>query len=138
MDDNSAIVWVLAAASVVTFVVSLLAMPMIVVRIPEDYFAHERRPPSRWKELHPMLKLVLRIGRNALGVLFIFGGMAMLALPGQGLLTMFAGFVLIEFPGKYRLEKWLLRRRVVRGPINWLRRKRGRAPLEMEPARRVL
>jgi hypothetical protein len=56
----------------------------------------------------------------------------MLVLPGQGLITLFVGFFLIDFPGKYRFEKWLIRRKAVHRPINWLRRKSGREALELD------
>ena len=36
-------------------------------------------------------------------------GVAMLALPGQGLLTMLVGIMLMNFPGKFRLEQALIR-----------------------------
>ena len=64
--------------------------------------------------------------------MFLAAGMAMLVLPGQGLLTLLMGFLLLDFPGKYRLEKWLFLRRRVREGVNWLRKRAGSEPLRVE------
>jgi UPF0716 family protein affecting phage T7 exclusion len=77
------------------------------------------------------VRICILIGKNLLGGLLMIAGLAMLVLPGQGLLTLFVGFLLIDFPGKYRLEKWLIRRRYILRPINWLRARRHRAPLQV-------
>lgn len=130
--DNTAIVWTFAAASVLIFLGSLVAVPLVVSRINADYFNREKRPPSRWANSHRAVRILLRIGKNALGVVFVIAGLAMLVLPGQGLLTLLMGVLLIEFPGKYRFEKWLVRRPFVRTPVNWLRNKAGRPPLQLD------
>ncbi len=129
LSDHSLLISVLTGASVLMFIASLVLAPMIVVRIPPDYFAHQRRPPLRFAGRHPALRLALRIARNALAAVLLLAGLAMLVLPGQGLLTLFVGFVLLDFPRKYAIERWLISRRLVRRPINWLRRRRGRAEL---------
>lgn len=129
--DNRLLLTLLTVGSVVMFLASLALGPMIAAAIPPDYFTHRRRPPSRFAGHHPALRLALLIAKNALGVVLILAGLAMLALPGQGLLTIFVGFVLIDFPGKYALERWLVRRRFVRRPINWIRRRRGRPELQL-------
>lgn len=122
----------LTAASVVMFLATLVVVPALIVRIPHDYFAQEKRPPSIWADRHTMVRLTLAIGKNALGCVFIATGAAMLVLPGQGLLTLLLGFLMLDFPGKYRLEKWLFSRRRLRAGINWLRKRAGREPLRME------
>jgi hypothetical protein len=129
--DHQAILWTLGAASFVVFIGSLLVMPALVVRIPADYFAHARRPPSRWADQHPLVRQIMRVGKNVLGCVFVLAGLAMLVLPGQGLLTLLVGFLLLDFPRKYQFEKWLLRRRYVLRPINWLRHRAGRQPLQI-------
>jgi hypothetical protein len=131
IQEHPALLWTLGAASIVVFVGSLLAMPPLVARIQPDYFAHDKRPPSRWASQHPLLRWVLRIGKNVLGCVFMLAGIAMLVLPGQGLLTMLVGFLMLDFPRKYRFEKWLVGRRYVLRPINWLRRRAGRSPLQL-------
>lgn len=129
--DNEALLWTCFVASVVIFAASLLAMPAIVVRIPADYFTHEKRPPGRLAQMHPALRIVLRVGKNILGVILLLAGLAMLVLPGQGVLTMLVGIMLMDFPGKYRFEHWLICRRWIHRPINWLRRRRGVEPLRV-------
>lgn len=124
----------MAIASALIFVGSLLAMPHLVARIDADYFSHDRRPRSRWGSEHPAIRLAVRIGKNVLAAVLMLAGLAMLILPGQGLLTLFVGFVLVDFPGKYRLEKWLVSRRLIHRPINWLRARAGHGPLTLPPA----
>ena len=121
----------MAAASVVAFIATLLIAPALVARIPADYFTHKVRPPARSENQHPVIRIALRIGKNVLGWVFILAGIAMLALPGQGLLTIFAGVLLVDCPGKYRFEKWLVAKKPVRRPINWLRKRSGRPPLQL-------
>lgn len=130
--DNDALFWWLAAASVVTFVGSLIVVPMLVARIPADYFAQPNRPRTRFTGKPPVVRSLLRIGKNVLGVLLMLGGVAMLVLPGQGLLTLLIGFMLVDLPGKYRFEKWLVSRPRIASGINWLRRRAGREPLVVQ------
>jgi hypothetical protein len=128
-DHQAAMYWI-GGASLLLFLATILAGPAILLRIPSDYFTHDRRPPTRASTHHPALRLAIRIAKNALGYLLILAGLAMLLLPGQGLLTLLIGFLMIDFPGKYGAEKWLIARTRLRNAINWLRHKRGRPPLE--------
>ncbi len=123
--------WWLAALSVVTFVGSLILIPILVVRIPEDYFTRQRRPSRRSRLRHPILALCLLAIKNIAGILFVTAGAAMLLLPGQGVLTIFIGVLMIDFPGKYALERWLVRRPTVGRAIAWLRTRAGKPPLQI-------
>lgn len=134
LEQHPGITWTAAIVSLVLFVGSLLALPPVVARIPEDYFAHRRRPPGRWSGRHPVMRVSFRVVKNALGVVLLLTGAAMLVLPGQGILTMVVGFLLLDFPGKYGFERRLLARRFVRRPLDWLRRRAGQPPLRVEPA----
>ena len=129
MDNNSELLWWLGAASGVMFLGSLVLMPILAARIPADYFTRDQRPPSRWRHQHPLLRMVMAILKNVLGVILMVAGLAMLLLPGQGLLAILIGLLLLDLPGKYRFEKWLIARPRIRSSINWLRRKAGREPL---------
>jgi len=111
--------------SATTFVGTLLIVPVLVCRIPVDYFSHTRREPTAWVEHHPIIRMVLLLARNLLGYVVILMGVAMLVLPGQGLLTIILGLMLINFPGKYRLERWLMSRAPILRSANWLRKKAG-------------
>lgn len=121
----------LGGVSLVTFFGSLLVVPWLVVRIPPDYFALEERRIAPWSDRHPALRWSALLGKNLLGVILILMGIAMLVLPGQGLLTILIGIVLTSFPGKYRLERWLVRRRPIWRSVNWLRRRAGYRELEI-------
>jgi len=72
----------------------------------------------------------LLISKNLLGCVIVLLGIAMLVLPGQGILTIVIGLVLINFPGKYRLERWIITRGPVLRAINLIRQRSGRQPLD--------
>lgn len=122
----------LAILSALIFVVSLAVAPWIVVRIPVDYFARRDRPASRWSQRHPLQRWTVWVVRNLLGILLVLAGMAMLVLPGQGVLTIVAGLLMMDFPGKYRLERRVIRTRPVLRSLNWLRKKNGAEPLQVD------
>jgi len=111
--------------SAITFVGTLLIVPALVCRIPVDYFSHTKREPTAWVKHHPIIRMALLIAKNLLGYVVILMGIAMLVLPGQGLLTIILGLMLINFPGKYRLERWLMSRKPILKSANWLRKKAG-------------
>ena len=115
------------------FVGSLIAVPWLVVHIPADYFLRRRRLLDRWQPRHARLRVVLLIAKNAIGVVLLLAGAAMLILPGQGLLTILAGLMVLDFPGKFAIETWLVQRRPLNRSINWMRRRAGRPPLELPP-----
>jgi len=127
--EHQGLLWWLGGASAVLFAAALLATPAVLARIPADYFAHERRPPRRGAGRAAWVRVALAVGRNALGAVLLVAGAAMLALPGPGLVTLLLGFLLIDAPGKYRAERWLVSRPRVLRAINWVRGRRGRAPL---------
>ena len=83
------------------------------------------QPAPRVQHQGPIVRLL----KNATGGLFLIAGIAMLVLPGQGLLTILIGLMLIDFPGKRRFELALIRRRHVLNAVNWMRQKSGRDPL---------
>ncbi len=124
--------WV-STLSVLTFLASLVIVPWIVVRIPADYFSKPRRQEPKLRRMHPALYLVVRVAKNVLAVVLLIGGILMLVLPGQGLLTILIGIMLSDFPGKYRLQRRLLGTAGILNGINWIRRKADVEPLQ-EPA----
>jgi len=127
--DNELIMGLLAAGSLLLLILSLALLPLAVSLIPADYFAAKQRGLSRLHRMHPATHAALVVAKNLAGGVFLIGGLAMLVLPGQGLLTLLVALILLDFPGKYRLERRLLRYpSVIRG-INWLRRRAGARPL---------
>ena len=113
----------LGVISLFTFVVSLLSLPWLVSRIPEDYFLPKRRQPTDWKEQHPLIRSLLLIGKNLLGAILLAGGFLMLFLPGQGLLTIAMGLLLMDYPGKFKLERRIATVPAIFNGLNWLRAK---------------
>jgi len=123
------LLWWLVPVSIVTFVATLFAIPMLVVRIPRDYFSHDRRHSLRRSNHHPLIRLILAVFKNTVGLVLLLLGVVMLFTPGQGILTMLVGLVLMNYPGKYRIERWLVSQPAVLRSINWLRRRADREPL---------
>jgi len=119
----------LVAASVVSLLLGVLLVPAMILRIPSDYFLPERRVPLAKRSAHPVARLLLLAAKNLLGAILLVAGFALLFLPGQGLLTLLAGLIVMNYPGKYRLERWLVRRPHVLSAMNWLRQRYGRSPL---------
>ena len=114
--------------SVVSFVGSLIAIPFILVRLPPHYF-DERHPRTWMEDHHPVLRLVGHVIKNAVGVVLLMAGVAMLFLPGQGILTILIGISLVDFPGKRHLEAKLISLPTVLNTINGLRERFGQPPL---------
>ncbi len=112
-------------ASVISFLVSLAIVPILLARIPVDYFtqsATKRKPAPKISRLHYSLVWILR---NLTGLVLVLVGVAMLVLPGQGLLTIILGVFVADFPGKWTLERRLVANHKVFKGINWIRAKRG-------------
>ena len=115
--------------SIAMFVLSLLIVPIVVVRIPEDYFSDQRRHKSRWARFHPVLRYTLVGLKNLAGLVLLLMGILMLVLPGQGLLTIFFGVALMDFPGKFAIERRFISYPKILNSINWIRKKANRKPL---------
>lgn len=116
--------------SAVTFIGSLILIPWIIIRMPENYFLDEQRHLSQIHEFHPMYYLAIRISKNLLGTLLFIAGLFMFILPGQGILTMLIGISLTDFPRKFQVERWFARKEKVLRTLNWIRHKAQRPPLQ--------
>ncbi len=126
--ENSVPMTWLAVASVVLFVGYLLALPVVVGRIPYDYFTHRHREHSH------DLGVVPRLIKNLVGLVLLAAGIAMLVLPGQGILTILAGLMFLDIPGKRALIARIARTPQVRNSLNWIREKYGRKPFVFDDA----
>lgn len=120
------VLWWMFAVSIASLLLCAALLPVIVRRLPADYFAsaRDKRPAP-----HTLLGWLLRIGKNVLGVVFVLAGVAMLVLPGQGVLTILIGLMLVNFPGKRRLERRIVGRASILKVLNGMRAKRGLSPL---------
>jgi hypothetical protein len=119
----------LFSLSVALFIATLIGMPLIVARLPTDYFSSRRAPAGSWRGQHPVMRFSFVAIKNVLGLILFVAGVAMLVLPGQGIITMFVGITLLDFPGKRRLELRIVRQRHIAQAVNWIRKRAGRPAL---------
>ena len=127
--NETVLVW-LGILSVVMFIATLLAVPFMVSRIPTDYFIRVHRP-RRYTPGSPS-RLLWIVFKNVLGIILFVAGLAMLLLPGQGVLTMLLGIMLMNFPGKYELERLIIQQPTVLKALNWMRSRANRPDLIVE------
>jgi hypothetical protein len=124
--DNEVIVGVAATFSVVAFLATLVGVPLLLSRLPADYFISPRRSRVR----NPALHAILFVGKNLLALVLLVMGVVMLVLPGPGIITTLVGISLLSFPNKRRLELRIVSNRRVARSINWIRKRAGRPPLQ--------
>jgi hypothetical protein len=124
------VIWVVLIA-VLTFVASIAAVTVLLVRLPATYFL-DSHDHGEWRKQHPILRWMGVIGKNLLGLVLIVVGVVMLFTPGQGVLTILIGIMLLDFPGKRVLERKLVARPSVHSALNRLRAKFGRPPLVLD------
>ena len=126
--NDTLLIW-LTGLSIGSLVLAAVLLPVIAVRLPADHFVREHHVGHGPRG---GLDWLWHIGKNILGALFLLLGLAMLVLPGQGLVTMLMGLMLIDFPGKTKLERRLICRPSILKLINRMRVRRGRPPLIVE------
>ncbi|MDO9050548.1 MAG: hypothetical protein Q8N02_01250 [Methylotenera sp.] len=119
-------IWVITI-SVSSLIATLALLPMLLVRIPADYFRQRQRRPKMVRR--PLLAFVNAVARNLLGGVLIVIGLATLFTPDQGLVTLLAGLMVANYPGKYNIERWLIERPHVLATVNWMRTRSGQEPL---------
>ena len=129
MDDHENIFLWLAIGSFIGFIASILLIPWIVTRIPSDYFTHPKRQKYLWCNKPPIVRFIFIFLKNIFGVMFVLGGIAMLLLPGQGILTILIGLIIMDFPYKYKVEIWIIKQPFILRSINKLRAKVNQHPL---------
>lgn len=118
---------------VLSLVISFLAIGIVMVKIPENYFSshyeHDFMPGSpflvRWGAV---------ILKNILGVILILIGivLSLPGVPGQGLLTILLGLIMIDIPGKRPLEARIIKRPAILAAINNLRSRYKKPPLILD------
>jgi uncharacterized membrane protein YbaN (DUF454 family) len=121
-----------AALCLGSFLVSLLVVGAVLVKLPAAYFL-DRPARQLWVDQHPVVRLLLLIAKNLLGLCVVAVGILLLlpGVPGQGLLTVLIGLMLVDFPGKRRLETWLVARPRVLKTVNRLRQRFAKPPLQL-------
>lgn len=120
----------LGVISLLALIITPVIVSLLVIRIPTDYFLYER---DHFGELskgrHPLVRMFAAGAKNLMGIVFFLAGVAMLVLPGQGIITILIGLTLIDFPGKRKLERRLISQKKVLSAINWMRTSAGKPPL---------
>ena len=119
----------LGVLSLLMFVASIVVVPFVIRTMPADYYCLNR--PAKIRR-HPLVELVLMGIKNAVGAVLVLIGIAMLVLPGQGLLTMVLGVALVDFPGKKAFERRLLKNPSISTSLNWLRRRLGQSEFRLD------
>ena len=122
----------LTVASAIGFVGSLIAIPLILVRLPADYF--DTRTPRHWmKDHHPVLRLSGLVVKNVVGIVFLLAGFAMLFLAGTGRAHDVDRDLAHGFSRKRQLEAKMVGQPTLLGVINSMRRKFDKPPLTLAP-----
>ncbi|MDY6943778.1 MAG: PGPGW domain-containing protein [Pseudomonadota bacterium] len=135
LTDGAVDLWWVFPLSVLSFFGTIALLPIIVTRMPPDYFMKERRNPFARTQRHWLVHWLLVLTKNVLGVVILTAGLAMLVLPGQGMLTILIGLTLLDFPGKYYLERRIVLQPAILHSVNWIRLRANHPPLQLPAAR---
>lgn len=119
----------ITAASMVFFVLTPVAVPVLLVRMAPDALVREKAPPTAGRFGRRFLGWFWSVLRNLFGIALILLGFILLFVPGQGLLTMLAGVALADVPGKRLLILKIVSKPAIRRGIEKLRARHGRPPL---------
>ena len=119
--SHPAVEWGLGVFSVLAVLASVMLVPRFLATLPRDYLRSAQSTSGH--------SLALRVLRNVLGVVLALLGVAMLVLPGQGLLTLLVGVLLVDIPGKHGLVVKALSRPKLLAIVNKLRAHRHAPPL---------
>ena len=85
--SHDQLLWWLGLTSVITFALGVFLVPLLVVRMPADFFVRKGPPADSFRGRHPVVRIGSLVLRNLLGLALVLAGIAMLVLPGQGILT---------------------------------------------------
>ncbi|MDF1755748.1 MAG: hypothetical protein P1U89_23360 [Verrucomicrobiales bacterium] len=133
MDANRDWLGWVGAGSLIMLILSLIIVPILVVRMQPDYFMENRDKASSMQVKHPVLGFFGKLLKNLAGGLLVIGGilLSLPLIPGQGLLTILIGLAVMDFPGKRRLELWIIKMKPVNWAIQKLRAKADQPPLNL-------
>ena len=114
------------------YIAAIILIPQMITRLPADYFMNENRETCFWRGDSQFIKGILISLKNLIGAILLITGIAMIFLPGQGVLTIVAGLLLMNFPYKYKLEKWLMSKPIVMNAFNKVRQKENKEPFKLQ------
>ena len=121
--------WWLGIFSIVTFALTIMILPLVIIRLPADYFSGEKADGFISRQSGGRRYFLLFV-KNFGGALLLIMGILMLFMPGQGVLTIIAGLSIMNFPGKRKLEIKLLSNQKVLKGLNWIRKKGKKEPFQ--------
>jgi uncharacterized membrane protein HdeD (DUF308 family) len=129
--DNA---WWLTAAGILMSVGGLGALFIVAVAMPADHFMPRLRGAEE-RRRHPVVRLLLRVARNIIGAILLVLGlvMAIPMVPGPGVLFILLGVSLMDIPGKHAMVRYIVSRPLVLQPLNALRAKWNRPPVQIPP-----
>lgn len=122
----------IAGISIAVVLASMVIIPLLIVKMPADYFVDKRRR-RKWT----IPRIVLYVLRNVLALVLFLAGLLMLVLPGQGLLTLIIAVMVSDFPGKFAFERWLLRQKGVLRSMNWVRKKYNKPNVQVPDKEKI-
>lgn len=131
LTEHEALIGQIGNASLLMLVVTIVAMPIIVMKLPEDYFVSDERKPASKSRQHPFFWWIASLLKNIVGLVLIAAGIVMLVLPGQGTVTVLIGLAISNFPGKYKLERRIASQPAVGKTLNKIREWTNTPPLQM-------
>lgn len=122
--------FMIGGISLAMFLASVVLVPVFIQILPEDYFLRRKiRTKPSWVPMP--LHLIYLVAKNVVGIVLIALGLAMLVLPGQGLLTLIVGIILTDIPGERQAFLFVLRKTPVLKGMNWLRERKGIPPFRI-------
>ena len=131
IQGHEALLEQLGIVSLVVLAITVVVLPVVVIKLPENYFTAARRGSASIARKHPVLWAALSVLKNLLGIVLILAGVVMLVLPGQGAVTILIGLALTNFPGKYAAERRIVCQPAVGKTLNRIRELGGVPPLRM-------
>ncbi|MEZ5426637.1 MAG: hypothetical protein R2747_10255 [Pyrinomonadaceae bacterium] len=117
----------------ISFTVSALAVGIVMVKIPANYFSSHYQqdflPGKPW-----LVRWSAVIIKNIFGFFLILLGiiLSLPGVPGQGVLTILLGLIMLDIPGKRPLEARIIKRPAVLSAVNKLRARYDKPPLELD------
>ncbi|MCD6150532.1 MAG: hypothetical protein J7J70_02600 [Deltaproteobacteria bacterium] len=125
-EAHESLFWWLTISSALAFIGTLIVVPLLLIRMPADYFTRQR---PYYHGRHPIIHWIILISKNLFGIIFLLAGIVMLFLPGQGIITIMLAISLLNFPEKRYLERQFISLPRVLSTINNIRRRADQPPL---------
>jgi hypothetical protein len=127
--DNA---WWLMAAGFVMSVAGVGVLLALAILMPADHFM-PRRLRADAPRPHPALRVLGIAMKNLFGAALLVLGLilALPLVPGPGVLFILLGASLMDLPGKHALIRYIFSKPVVLQPINTLRAKWNRPPIQV-------